>query len=357
MLGDRAEPMPEPSRRVALVIPWRTILKLITVAVLLWLWFKLVEVVLVVLVALLLAVTLNPVVGRFERRMPRWAATLLVGLMLAALVGGFVWLTWASLSSQAAYVTSHFDQIQRDMWKRVPGWMRNALGGGNLEEIEKSVGNTALNFARSAASAVVVGVLGFILMLYFLIEGQATRDWLIAFVPATHRPKVHQTLVECERVIFAYVAGNVITSIFATVVVGVSMSLLKVPAALLLAVIAGVCDFIPVIGLIASSLPAILLGLTVSTNTGLAVAAVFVAYHTIENYLLGPWAYGDRLKLSNVAVVLAFVVGAEIAGVIGALIALPVAAVYPAIERIWLREKLPEETVVEHKEIERRKAG
>ena len=70
-----------------------------------------------------------------------------------------------------------------------------------------------------------------------------------------------------------------------------------------------------------------------------------------------PWAYGDRLRLSNIAVVLAFVVGAAVAGVIGALIALPVAAVYPAVERIWLREKLPEETVVEHKRIEQRKAG
>ena len=179
--------MPQPSRRVALVVPWRTILKLIAAAVVVWLWFKLVEVVLVVLVALLLAVTLNPIVTRFERRMPRWAATLLVGLMLVAVIGGFLWLTWASLSSQAAYVTSHFDQIQRDMWKKVPGWMQNALGGGNLEEIEQRIGNAALSFARSAASAVVVTVLGFILMLYFLIEGRATRDWLIAFVPAISR--------------------------------------------------------------------------------------------------------------------------------------------------------------------------
>jgi len=125
-----------------------------------------------------------------------------------------------------------------------------------------------------------------------------------------------------------------------------------VPAALLLAVMAGVCDFVPVLGFIASSIPAILLGFTVSTNTALTVALIFVAYHTAENYLIGPWAYGDRLRLSNVAVVLAFVVGASVAGVIGALIALPVAAVYPAIERIWLREKLPEETVAEHKRIE-----
>ena len=72
----------------------------------------------------------------------------------------------------------------------------------------------------------------------------------------------------------------------------------------------------------------------------------------MENYLISPWAYGDRLKLSNVAVILAFAVGAELAGVIGALIALPIAAAYPAIERIWLREQLPDDTVREHQQAE-----
>jgi len=347
--------MPVGQRRVALVVPWRTILKLLAAAALVWLWFKLVAVVLVLVVAVLLAVTLNPVVSWLERRrLPRGAATLAVGLAIVAVIGGFLWLTWSSLSSQAEYVTTHADQLQREMWRIMPGWMRHAIGDGTLDDIETRVAALALSFARSAASAIVVSLLGFVLMLYFLIEGAETRDWLVAFVPARTRPKVHQTLIECERVIFAYVAGNVLTSIFATAVVGVSMTLLGVPAALLLAVVAGVCDFVHVIGLIVSSVPAILLGFTVSTNTGLVVALVFAAYHTAENYVIGPWAYGDRLKLSNIAVVVAFIVGAEVAGVIGALIALPVAAVYPAIERIWLRERLPEETVKEHRQIERK---
>ena len=84
------------------------------------------------------------------------------------------------------------------------------------------------------------------------------------------------------------------------------------------------------------------------------VGLLYVAYHTIENYLIAPWVYGDRLKLSNVAVVLAFAVGAELAGVVGALIALPIAAAYPAVERIWLRERLGEQVVQEHAAIEQR---
>ncbi len=244
--------MPQPQRRVAIIVPWRTILKLIATALLIWLWLKLLPVVLVLLVAVLLAVTLNPVVGWLERRrLPRWAAALLVGVALMAVVGGFLWLTWASLSSQAAYVASHFDRVQRDAFEKLPGWMRNAIGGSNLDDLEAQIANYAVTFAKSVASAVVVSLLGFILTIYLLIEGAETRDWLMVFVPARTRPRVQQTMVECERVIFAYVAGNVITSIIAAISIGVAMALLGVPAALLLAVLIGICDFIPVIGVIA----------------------------------------------------------------------------------------------------------
>jgi predicted PurR-regulated permease PerM len=92
---------------------------------------------------------------------------------------------------------------------------------------------------------------------------------------------------------------------------------LKGPA-LLLAVLAGVFDFVPVLGFICSSVPAVLLGLSVSPAVGLAVAAVYAGYHLAENYYIGPKVYGNRLKLSNLAVIIAFAVGAEIGGVGGA---------------------------------------
>src|SRR3954468_6059137 len=358
-MPDTSARMPDPvTRRVVVDVPWRTLFKLMAAAALIWLWLKLVQVVLVLIVAALLAVTLNPIVEWLERRgWKRSTGTLVIALCLVALLGGFFWLTWASLSEQVRYLTQHFGDIQRQVVGRVPPWLRSAAGAQDLGEIESRIADVALRIGQSAASAIVVILLGFILTLYLLIEGRPTLDWLIAFVPPRHRPRAEQTLVECERVIFAYVAGNVMTSIFAFVFVLVSLSLLKVPAALLLAVLAGLCDFVPVIGLIVSSVPAIAVALTVSTTTGLIVLVLYAVYHAVENYLLAPWAYGDRLKLSDLAVVLAFVVGAEIAGVVGALIALPVAAAYPAIERIWLRDKLAADTVQEHREIEHRKTG
>jgi predicted PurR-regulated permease PerM len=342
-------------RRVVVEIPWRTILKLIAAAALVWLWLELVSLILVLIVAVILAVTLNPIAVWLERRgLPRWGASVAVGLMLLTTVGGFLWLTWASLTDQAQYAAAYLNRVEGDVIDSLPAWVRNALGIQNGVEIRSWLGPRAMQFGQSAASAVVVSVLGFVLTVYLLIERDETHDWLIAFVPRARRRKVERTLSECQRVIFAYVAGNVITSIIAFTCTLIALRLLKVPAALLLAVIAGVTDFVPVVGFLLGAIPTILLAMTVSTTTTLFVAAFYIGYNAVETYLLSPWAYGDRMKLSNIVVILAFVVGAEVAGVIGALIALPIAAIYPAIEQIWLREKLGDETVREHVEIEQR---
>jgi predicted PurR-regulated permease PerM len=351
--------MPEQlRRRTRIELPWRTILKIISAVALVWLCIELIQLILVVIVAVLLAVTLDPVVVWLEHRgLSRWAASTVVCLILLVAIGAFFWMTWAQLSDQAQYVAQHFSEIERQIVGKVPGWMRQRINETSGGDVTSYVAPYALRVARSIGSAIVVAILGFILTLYMLIEGQRTRDWLVAYVPKRHRAKTEQTFAEGEKVIFGYVAGNVATSIFATVFVLVSLSILKVPAALLLALVAGVLDFVPVLGFIVAVVPALAIAATVSAKTVLIVALLYVMYHTIENYVIAPRVYGDRLKLSNLAVILAFAIGAEVAGVIGALIALPLAAVYPAVERIWLRDKLATDTVAEHRAIEHRRAG
>jgi predicted PurR-regulated permease PerM len=342
-------------RRLSFDIAWTSILKLIAAVALVWLWLQLVHLVLVLVVAVLLAVTLNPVVDWFERRgWPRWRAALLIFAALLSALGAFGWMAWSSLSDQAALAGQHLSHFQQDLMDKVPQWIQDAVGDArNGEGLSGNVTAWLLSVARSAISAVVVSVLGLILTMYLVIESESTRDWLMAFVPKDKRGRARQTLDEAQRVVFAYVAGNVLTSVLAGVFVFVLLTIAKVPAALLLALIAALFDFVPVIGFIASGLFAVAMALTVSATTALIVGALYVSYHLLENYLISPWAYGDRLKLSNVAVILAFAIGAALAGVIGALIALPVAAAYPAIERIWLRDTLPPETVGEHRAIEK----
>jgi predicted PurR-regulated permease PerM len=90
--------------------------------------------------------------------------------------------------------------------------------------------------------------------------------------------------------------------------------------------------------------------MTVSPSTSLAVAGLYLLYHGIENYLIVPWIYGNRLRVSGLAVLLALLVGSILAGILGAIAVLPVVASYPIIERIWLVDFLGRGVVQKHED-------
>jgi predicted PurR-regulated permease PerM len=348
---------PNRRRRVALELPWSTIWRAVGVAILVWVWFRLSWLVMVLLVAAVLAVAVDPLVTRLERHgLRRALASILVGVALLAVIVGFAYVTWSTLVDQAHVIESRSSAFIDDLTRRSPPFIadfirgaRPSVGGGG-NQLSAYLAHTG----QSLLNALTVLALGFVLTIYLLIEGKQTYAWLTAYVPRRRRAKVHATAIEVRRVLKAYVFGNVLTSIFAAVFSFAALSLLKVPAALLLALLAGICDFVPVLGFIVSGLPAVLLATTVSPAAAMAVAVLYVGYHAIENYAIAPRVYGDQLKLSDVGVVVAFAAGLSLAGLVGALLALPIAAAYPAIESLWLERAVGSETVEDHARIEHR---
>ena len=130
------------------------------------------------------------------------------------------------------------------------------------------------------------------------------------------------------------------------------LTALQVPLALLLAVLAFVFDFIPVVGTILMMVPATMLGFVVSPTRALLVAGAYLLYHVIEAYILIPKIWGREMRVSTLTVLLAIAIGGTLQGAIGAVLALPIAAAYPIVERIWLREHLPPDIVERHEELE-----
>jgi predicted PurR-regulated permease PerM len=190
---------------------------------------------------------------------------------------------------------------------------------------------------RAALAALAIFVLATILVVYFLIEGRQTYAFVRDFVPPRHRARFDRTADEAREVAFGFIVGNVITSTCAGIYFFFWLSVLGVPASLLLALLGFLFDFIPVLGFYLSCLPAIMMAATVSPAVALAMIPIYLSYDFIENYILAPRVYGKRLELSKVAVLLSFAVGAQLAGVVGAVLALPLAAIFPTIDRLWLR--------------------
>lgn len=338
---------------MALDLPWRTIVRVLLTVALVWLWLRLWRVATVLLVAAILAVTLEPAVVWLERRgIRRPLAAVLCGLAVVLVVGTFLALSWSSLVEQSRTIGRAIVDQYEALVRQYPALNRLLDGGQGVASGVSSIASAGLRLARSTMAAVVICVLGLILTVYLLIDGKRTYRWVRGYFPRAHRERVDRTAADLQRVIRSYFIGNALTSLCAFVFVLVGLLLLNVPAALMLALLAGVFDFVPVLGFVLSAGPAVLLALTVSPLTALAVVALYIAYDGIENYFLAPKVYGNQLRLSDVAVLVAFSIGAELGGVVGALISLPLAAAYPTIERIWLADKLGPEVVEEHRRVE-----
>jgi predicted PurR-regulated permease PerM len=353
--GDCTVVRPVAEARRTVDISVASIARVLAAIVLVWLWLRLWRFLMVAVVAIVVAVALEPVVAWLERRrISRGAAATAVVATLTLLIVGFFWITGSSLTDQARDLSGQFEAVRQEIAGRLPPFIREAVGGTRAGDVVSTgaVAGYAVNAGRVAAAALLACVLALILTLYLLIEGRRTYAWLLAYVPPRYRDRAHVTAMEARHKILHYAVGNVATSVFAGVVAFAALSLLHVPAALLLAILAGIFDFVPVLGFICSAAPAILLATSRGTGVALEVAAIYAGYHFIENYYVGPRVYGGQLRLSNLAVIVAFAVGAEIGGVVGALLALPIAALYPVIERVWLREYLGRDAVETHRRLE-----
>jgi len=213
--------------------------------------------------------------------------------------------------------------------------------------------NRPLIWGQVALSGVTTTLVVLIIALYLVVDGRRLYAWMLAYVPRRHREKMARTVPEVSQVVFSYVRGQLITSALFAVFTALVLWWLKVPASLPLALLAGVCDIIPVVGIVVATAPAALLALTVSPGTAAAVVGLYVGYHLLESYFIVPRIYGKSLRLSTLAVLLALIVGGSLQGIVGAVIVLPLVAAYPIIERIWLRSYLAPEVIGDHSALAR----
>lgn len=346
---------PASPERVRLYVPWLTILKILSAAALVWVWLQVWTIVMVVLVSLVLAVTLEPLIRRLERwRLTRGVAVAVVGVVTLAGFGAFLFAAVAPLTDQTKQMVKSVASFQEGVAVRVPVAVARVVRRGPQDpaQVMSAIAARVPEIAGAVMTAAAMTLFAFILTLYLLADGRSTYEWVIAYVPRAQRAKANETVMGVTDAVFAYVAGNLLTSLFAASFVLALLALLKVPGAFMLALLAGICDFVPILGFWVALTPAVLVSLTISPGTAAAVAGLYVLCSVIENYAVVPKVYGQHLKLSRVAVLLGLFVGAAIGGIMGALLALPVVAAYPIVERIWLRESLGRDVLEEHARLE-----
>ncbi len=346
-----------PTRRASLSLhlPTRTILKIALALLAGWSVVRLWPEFVLFMVAVVLAVALHPAVTWLERRIrSRGIAVSLVALALAAAMVGFLAILTTSLAEQISHLVQDFPGFRARIEHRLPSdypvlkrIVREIFALPYSPELAPHL-NRPLALGTSVLAVAISMFLTVVITLYLLLDGKRLYAWLIAYVPRRHRENVAVTAAEISTVLHAYVRGQVITSALAAAFAAIPLSIFRVPGALPLALFAGICDVIPVVGVIIATVPAALLAFTVSPSAGITVAVLYVLYHAVESYYLVPRIYGSRLRLSTLAVLLALMVGTALQGLLGAILVLPLVAAYPIVERIWLARYLNPEVIKDH---------
>lgn len=320
-----------PERR-SIEIPARTVLVAAAGIGGLWLLVRLWPVLLVVAVSLILVGTLNPIVGSLQRRgLRRGTAVAMTLLTLAAVFAGLALVTAPALWSELVRVVHDLPKLQ----DRMAVWLERSEFTTPLAASIRRADPTKLLFASSreavdmstrfgtrvgyAATTVALAV-------YMLVDPERSQGALYAVVPRQYHVRLARVLLNLETIVGGYVRGQILTSAAIGVYVFALLTAFRMQSALAFAVFAAVADVVPLVGGALTLIPIALAALPHGTVFAVILVTLVVVYQEFENRILVPRIYGRVLRLDAVAVTLALLVGGQLLGVIGALLALPLAA-------------------------------
>ena len=336
------------TRQVRFELSPKTVAALILVVASLWLLIQLWPVLLVLVVALLVVGTLSPAVRWFEaRRVGRGFGIAIVFTTLFILGILVVVLTIPTLVSQAGALLQDVPALRARLTDYLTTFHLTAplatwLRGLNTDALIGALGATAFAFPLRVFAAVAYGLSALFLGLYIIIDRDRLRGGLFALVPRSHHIRLSRILMSLETIVGAYIRGQILTSVLMSLFTFVLLTACGVKNALAFAVFAGLADVLPYIGPLLSVGPAFLAALPHGPAIAVVVLVLMVAYEEFESRVLIPRIYGRVLRLPSSVVLFAVLAGGTLMGMLGALLALPVAATVMMLIQ-ELRVELPGE--------------
>ena len=304
-----------------------------------------------VFIALFLALALNPAVDRLERRLGRrGAATGVVSIATLVAIALIGWLFVPVLVDQvnnfAHQVPDYLDDLTKGRGRlgfletkyHLVDRARKALREGGASKLF-GLSGTALAVARGVINAVLATVTIAFMTFFMLLEGRNWIDSFFSLLKPESRERWRAVGHDIYRTVGGYVSGNLLISFIAGGLTAIVLAIMGVPYAIALGLVVGILDLIPLAG---ATIAAIIVGAVAflhSVPAGIVVVVFFIVYQQVENHVLQPVVYGRTVQLSPLAVLISVLIGAELAGVLGALAAIPVAGSLQVVFLDWLRHR------------------
>lgn len=313
--------------------------------VILWAAWLARKALLLVYISTLLAIGFSSVVAFIERvrlkrsgpKVPHWAAILILYVLIFGAMAFIGMLIVPPLVAQAQELWREapilFERVQQFLIDR--GWLHEHLTMAEAVKRAPGTSSDTVGTVLTAIGGIFGGLFGIvtilILTLYMLIDSEALGAIVLRAFPVERREQAASAIREVTLKVSAWLTGQLLLGSIIGTTAGIGLWLLGVPYFYVLALICGVGELIPVVGPVLSAIPALLVALSVSPQKALIVAVFLVAQQQLENHVLVPKIMSSQVGVSAVTVLVALLVGGELLGILGALLAVPTVAILQVV--------------------------
>jgi predicted PurR-regulated permease PerM len=296
------------------------------------------------------AVALYPLVGLVQRRLlggkRRALATLLVFLLVLVVLGALVTAFVVPLAGEGTKFASQLPGIINDarngrgpigdLLDRTHALQWVQTHQSTIRSFASGLTTPAVGVLTGVATTVTATVTIFVLAYLMVLEGPKVVDGFInLFAPATGE-RIRRVGGDCARSVTGYISGNLLISVICGALTYAALLIAGVPFAGLIALFVGIADLVPLVGATIGGVVAVLAGFIHSVPAGIGVLVFFVVYQQLENHLLQPLIFARTVKLNPLTVIIAILIAADLAGILGALLAIPIASIVQVVLRdVW----------------------
>jgi predicted PurR-regulated permease PerM len=297
-------------------------------------------------VALFLALALNPLVNWLQRRSKLKRGTsialayLIVFVVIAALAATFLPRLIDEVNGFVQALPDYVHQVTHGRGRlgfletkyQIVEKVRKAVKEGGASKV-LGLSGAALSVTKSVLSVIAAAVTIIFLTFFMLLEGRTWMDRIYSLLPERSQARWRHVGDEIYETVGGYVTGNILISLIAGGSITIVLLILGVPYAVALGLIVAFLDLIPLAGATVAGVIVGVVAFIHSVPAGIVVVIFFIVYQQVENHFLQPVIYGRTVQLSPLAVIVSVLVGAELAGILGALAAIPVAGAIQVIVR------------------------
>ncbi|MBM2820902.1 MAG: hypothetical protein HW405_662 [Candidatus Berkelbacteria bacterium] len=329
--------------RVKFDISTTTILKIILAVLAVWFLFTIRDILVLLFFVLVIVAALGPLVDKMAKHIPRILAVIILSIIfLGILVAiGFLLIPpiieqLSQLAINLPIITSKLGPIYQAIQQSIGNYQEGLFNlSSQLGKFSTGIYSTTIGFISGVVAFLTILVLAF----YMLLEQESIKHFLHQTIPGASKEKIFEIVKKIGQKMGNWLRGQFILMLAIGVLDGVALVALGVPYALTLAVWGGLTEVIPYIGPWLGLIPALLIALTISPLKALLVLIIYLVIQQLESQFLAPKILGKAVGLSPVIIILALLVGAKLDGILGMIIAVPVAAAISVIIQEWTEIK------------------